>query len=367
MASSNPRLPEVEYRADRVASPFFSICIPQYNRTSFLLQALRTFAGQTFTNFEVCISDDCSTDGREDEVLQFLNKSTLSFVYRRQSRNKRYDANLRSSIALARGEYCLLLGNDDGLNSPDALARYHELLVRHGPVGVAICNFIQAATGTVIRRAKQTRRLEGGPATAARVYRNFSFVGGVALRTDRAQAHATDRWDGGEMYQTYLASRIIAEGEPLFYVDEVLVRMGLVVAGEDVDSVFRRERLDPCPIVERRIPLAQMARIVSDAVGPYTRAADWQKYMEWIVAQLYLFPYPYWLVNYRRIQSRRYSLGIALGMRPRVVTQGIRLPFTSRLRLTVVYLLTSVGGLMVPLAVFDASRRPLLRLAKALT
>ena len=48
-------------------NPTFSICIPQYNRTSFLLEALKTLNEQDFKDFEVCISDDCSTDGRESE------------------------------------------------------------------------------------------------------------------------------------------------------------------------------------------------------------------------------------------------------------------------------------------------------------
>ena len=50
------------------ARPYFSICIPQHNRTSFLIEALRTLDRQTFRDFEVCISDDASTDGREADL-----------------------------------------------------------------------------------------------------------------------------------------------------------------------------------------------------------------------------------------------------------------------------------------------------------
>lgn len=80
-----------------------------------------------------------------------------------------------------------------------------------------------------MRRVKMTRKLPGGPATAASAYRNFRAVAGVVLHRERAQAHATDRWDGGEMYQSYLASRILAEGLPLLYVDEPLVSMGTLI------------------------------------------------------------------------------------------------------------------------------------------
>jgi glycosyltransferase involved in cell wall biosynthesis len=322
---------------------------------------------QTCTEFEVCISDDCSTDGRQAEVVRFLEDSGLSFVYQRQKRNARYDANLRASIALARGTYCLLMGNDDAFTLAHSLADYRSYLERYKGVGVATCNFIQPQSGTHVRRVKATCRLDGGPATAARVYRNFSAVAGVVLRRDRAQAHATNRWDGGEMYQTYLACRIIAEGNPVLYVDESLVQMGIRIDGESVDSVFRRERLHPCPIVERKITLTSMARIVADAIQPFAACAEWQREVEWIVAQLYLFPYPYWLINYRQIQSWRYALGICLGMRPRNVVEGISLPVSIRARLGFLYLVASLGGLLVPVGIFEAAKRPLFRLAKALS
>src|ERR1700686_3638620 len=97
------------------STPFFSICIPQYNRTSFLILALRALALQTFKNFEVCISDDCSNDGRQAELEQALREFGLRYAYRQQAKNVGYDGNLRTAISLASGCYCLLMGNDDCL------------------------------------------------------------------------------------------------------------------------------------------------------------------------------------------------------------------------------------------------------------
>src|ERR1700722_12253815 len=101
--------------------PFFSICIPQHNRTSFLIEACRQLKLQTCQDFEICISDDCSTDGRGEELQQFLRESQLSFVYRKQEKNRRYDGNLRAAIGLASGEYCILMGNEDCLGGDTAL------------------------------------------------------------------------------------------------------------------------------------------------------------------------------------------------------------------------------------------------------
>src|SRR5207253_6310052 len=88
--------------------PYFSICIPQYNRTDFLLAALRTIDKQDFRSFEICISDDVSTDGRHEEIIHYLEASGMAFCYVRQASNQRYDANLRAAISFAHGRYCFL-------------------------------------------------------------------------------------------------------------------------------------------------------------------------------------------------------------------------------------------------------------------
>jgi hypothetical protein len=143
--------------------------------------------------------------------------------------------------------------------------------------------------------------------------------------------------------------------------------MGISVPGESVDSVFVRPRLKPCPIVERRLPLVEMGRLATDAIQPYASDLEVRRHAEWILAQLYLFPYAYWLFTYRRIQSWNYAAGIALGMRPRNALRGIRLTRAARARLGLLYALVSAAGLLVPVRLFDANRAALLALAKRLT
>src|SRR5260370_695609 len=90
--------------------PFFSICIPQYNRTDFLIKACQSFTCQDFDNYEICISDDCSNDSKEDKLLDYLTHSGLPYVYVKTERNLRYDGNLKKAIALSLGEYLVLMG-----------------------------------------------------------------------------------------------------------------------------------------------------------------------------------------------------------------------------------------------------------------
>src|SRR5215468_131184 len=135
-----------------MTEPFFSICIPQYCRTDFLLAALASLSNQRFRDFEVCISDDNSPDGRQGEILSALKNIGVSYRLEIQQINRRYDGNLRAAIGLAGGKYCFLLGNDDALLDEHVLDRVYELMQTHGPCGVVIPNFQDYVTGAPMNR-----------------------------------------------------------------------------------------------------------------------------------------------------------------------------------------------------------------------
>jgi glycosyltransferase involved in cell wall biosynthesis len=345
-------------------TPFFSICVPQYNRTPFLIEACREWSQQTCRDFEICISDDCSLDGRLGEVTEFLERSGLKFRIIRQEKNLRYDGNLRAAIALATGQYCLLMGNDDCAAYPELLAELKSLLLAYPNAGVVITNYEEYASKRFFRRVSSEGVAGSGPALAGKCFRNFSFVSGVLLRRDRCHAHATARWDGSEMYQMYLGCRIIAEGYDVLEFPKVCIRQGIQLPGESVDSYARRPKLNPCPVVERKIPLVQMGRLVYDAVRPHSGSHSAQLGAR-IFLQILLFTYPFWILEYRRVQSWKYALGICLGMRPRYLLEQVRFPVLHQLFLRAVYVMVTFAGLVVPVSVFDVYRPKLYRFAKS--
>ena len=345
-------------------SPFFSICIPQFNRTSFLIEACKSLAAQTFKDFEVCISDDCSTDGREKEIVDFLDRANIDFFYRKNQKNVRYDANLRSSIELARGRYCFLLGNDDGLASPNVLENVHAAIEYSGPVGVVLTNYKSFSSGRQFHRVRAAGIAGRGPWVAARNYRNLSFVSGVLIQTQGAKKYATNKWDGSEMYQMYIGCHILAEGAALLGIDEITILEGIRLPGGQVDSYARRPVLVPCPIKERKIPLVQMGRLVVDAIAPAVSSRERSRLAEMIFLQLLVFPYLFWVFEYRSVQSWNYAAGICLGMRPRNLLQGVEIHLFRRMRLIVVYAVVSAVGLFVPVRWFRVAYPLLYSVAK---
>jgi len=60
-------------------SPPLTICIPTYNSSRFLKENLESIVNQDYTNFEIVISDNASTDDTEEIVKSFNNKKIKFF------------------------------------------------------------------------------------------------------------------------------------------------------------------------------------------------------------------------------------------------------------------------------------------------
>jgi glycosyltransferase involved in cell wall biosynthesis len=91
--------------------PLVTIAIPTYNRAdSYLKQALQCAVTQTYSNIEIIVSDNCSTDTTETVVK---GCSDPRIRYFRHKKNIGANNNFNFCLAGAKGDYFLLLQDDD--------------------------------------------------------------------------------------------------------------------------------------------------------------------------------------------------------------------------------------------------------------
>jgi len=110
--------------------PFFSIVIPTYNRASDLQFALFCIFQQTFYDFEVVISDNCSTDNTKDIVSKFRNKK---ISYSRTKKTVGNALNMKRAIQQAKGEYVFLHSDDDFLLNKYSLREIYKEIIKYNP------------------------------------------------------------------------------------------------------------------------------------------------------------------------------------------------------------------------------------------
>ena len=110
------------------AAPRVSIGLPVYNGSNFLAQSLDALLAQTFTDFELIISDNASTDATADIVADYAARDDR-IRYLRQPQNIGGSPNQAFLATQARGEYFKYAAHDD-LYSEVLLERCVEVLDR---------------------------------------------------------------------------------------------------------------------------------------------------------------------------------------------------------------------------------------------
>jgi len=119
-----------------------SIAIPTFNRAEFLRQNLLDLRRQIRLldqPVEVVISDNASTDDSESVVSEFFSEE-VPFRYLRNSTNLGMDVNVDLAIQACRGEFVLLLGDDDLLGS-NALEEILNCITKYPDLGIIYMNF----------------------------------------------------------------------------------------------------------------------------------------------------------------------------------------------------------------------------------
>jgi len=90
--------------------PKVSVLIPAYNHEMYLKDTIESVLNQTFPDFELLISDDCSTDNTAQVIKSFSDKRITGIFF---EENKGTVRSLNHLLSLAKGEYIAVLGSDD--------------------------------------------------------------------------------------------------------------------------------------------------------------------------------------------------------------------------------------------------------------
>lgn len=94
-----------------IENPLVSIIVPTYNAEKYIEKTLNSVFEQTYTNWEIILIDDVSTDNTRNIVEKYTYKKNVRFV---QSTQKLYTPGARNKgIELSIGKYIAFLDADD--------------------------------------------------------------------------------------------------------------------------------------------------------------------------------------------------------------------------------------------------------------
>lgn len=103
---------------------FFSVIIPLYNKQNYVENALKSILNQSFTDFEIIVVNDSSTDKSVEKITPYLSDKVRLIHH---ETNKGLSAARNSGIKNSSSDYITFLDADD-LWKPNFLETVHNLI-----------------------------------------------------------------------------------------------------------------------------------------------------------------------------------------------------------------------------------------------
>ncbi|MCG2796583.1 MAG: glycosyltransferase [Actinomycetia bacterium] len=111
-----------------------SVIMPSYNYERYISEAIESILAQTFSDLELIIIDDCSTDGSQDVIKQYMEKDAR-IKARFHDRNMGIAFSENEALDMANGDYIAFISSDDNW-LPNKLERQMEVMLHEGDVVV---------------------------------------------------------------------------------------------------------------------------------------------------------------------------------------------------------------------------------------
>ena len=133
--------------------PFLSIIVPIYNSSLFLDRCIQSIASQSFSDFELLLIDDGSTDNSFLLCKQWQSRDARIRVFRQE--NQGVSAARNHGLALSQGEYITFIDADDDLPENYLEVLYNALAANN--CQISVCDV------AVITDGKETARFTMPP------------------------------------------------------------------------------------------------------------------------------------------------------------------------------------------------------------
>lgn len=122
-----------------MSKPKVSIVLPVYNGEKYLSAAVDSILGQTYSNWELIVINDCSTDNTERIVNEYIAKDGRIRIYN-NDKNLKLPNSLNAGFMRATGDFYTWT-SDDNILMPHMLENLVDVLEKDNDIGMVYSNF----------------------------------------------------------------------------------------------------------------------------------------------------------------------------------------------------------------------------------
>jgi glycosyltransferase involved in cell wall biosynthesis len=114
-----------------------SVIIPAFNRARYIRQTIESVLNQTYTNIELIVVDDGSTDDTRDQMD--IYSARIILLEHPGQQNRGQSASINLGMEYASGAYIGILDSDDYWE-PDKIELQVQYLIKNPDIGLVYCN-----------------------------------------------------------------------------------------------------------------------------------------------------------------------------------------------------------------------------------
>ena len=237
--------------------PFTSVVVGTYQQAEYLSECLESIDRQTYSNLEIVIADDGSTDSTELVVREFAGRCRFPVKYVRASENQGVAANHQLGVDNAAGEYLALIAGDD-LMYPDRVAEQISALRRNPGAGLCYTQmdvlWPDGTTGQFNGAGNPART--GGADVLAR-YGTFLSASSVTIRRRSLPPGGTNLGLRSAYDWQYWVECAV-HGGPVIYIDRTMGAYrrheSALTMRPELSLVLLEEQLQSCQVLLERFP-----------------------------------------------------------------------------------------------------------------
>lgn len=199
--------------------PEISVIMAVYNSERFLKEAVDSILNQTFTNFELIIIDDGSTDSSEKIINKYLEADSR-IVFLKNIKNLGVITTRNKALDIAKGKYIAIMDSDD-LSLAKRLQHQYEYLEKNNDI------FLLGGSAIIIDEKSKIRGLHFAMSNKNLVINklplgNCIYHSSVMFRNNYSFRYRDKMKYGVEDYDLYL--NILLSGWKVTNINEFLIK-----------------------------------------------------------------------------------------------------------------------------------------------
>lgn len=122
---------------------FFTVAVPTYNRSRLLRRCLDSIKKQTFSDYEVLILDDCSSDDTPEVVKEYTEDERFRYI--RFEKNHGFGdriIKIAQDSGMFVGDWVGFVNDDDYMGSSNYLEKIYQKTLRDSGSNLAVVDFV---------------------------------------------------------------------------------------------------------------------------------------------------------------------------------------------------------------------------------